>query len=52
MDLNVKGAETTRIAEGNYSILGNAQNVGTKLPHKWYSFPQSKIVGSTIKCKN
>ncbi len=32
MDLNVKGAKTTSIAEGTYSIPVNAQNVGTKLP--------------------
>ncbi len=32
MDLNVKGAKTTSIAEGNYSIPVNAQNVNTKLP--------------------
>ncbi len=32
MDLNVKGAKTPSIAEGNYSIPVNAQNVGTKLP--------------------
>ena len=30
MDLNVKGAKTTRIAEGNYSIPVNAQNVNSQ----------------------
>ncbi len=30
--VNVKGAETPSIAEGNYSIPVNAQNVSTKLP--------------------
>ena len=32
MDLNVKGAKTPSIAEGDYSIPVNAQNVGTPLP--------------------
>ena len=30
MDLNVKSVKTTRIAEGNYSIPSNAQNVGSQ----------------------